>query len=77
MNKQTLTIGEVSKELGRVAHTIRQWERDKRLPIELLPGRDENGWRVWSPDQVEGLKKWIEESDLRPGKALPFNKGIL
>lgn len=74
MNKQTLTIGEVSRELGRVSHTIRQWERDNRLPEHLLPGRDENGWRVWSVDQVEQLKEWIVEADLRPGKALPFNK---
>ena len=74
MSKQTLTIGEVSKEVGRVSHTIRQWERDGRLPPRLLPGRDENGWRVWSAEQVEGLKEWIIKEDLRPGKALPFNK---
>lgn len=74
MSKQFLTIGEVSKELGRVSHTIRQWQRDGRLPEELLPGRNENGWRVWSAEQVEAMKEWIEREDLRPGKSLPFNK---
>ena len=73
MSKNLLTIGEVSKEVGRVSHTIRQWERDGRLPKRLLPGRDENGWRVWTVEQVEGLKEWILAEDLRPGKALPFN----
>jgi DNA-binding transcriptional MerR regulator len=76
MNKQLLTIGEVSKQLGRVSHTIRQWERDGRLPKRLLPGRDENGWRVWSQDQVEELKVWMEKEDMRPGKALPYNKNV-
>ena len=74
MGKQTLTVGEVSKRLDRVPHTIRQWERDNRLPEELLPGRNENGWRVWSVEQVELIKQWIIDSDLRPGKSLPFNK---
>jgi DNA-binding transcriptional MerR regulator len=74
MTKSTLTIGEVAKELGRVSHTIRQWERDNRLPEFLLPERDENGWRVWTPEQVEMLKLWIVEANLVPGKGLPFNK---
>lgn len=69
-----LTIGEVAKELGRVSHTLRQWERDNRLPKELLPSRDENGWRIWTRDQVELLKEWIVLADLRPGKSLPYNK---
>ena len=69
-----LTIGEVARELGRVSHTIRQWERDKRLPEHLLPSRDENGWRVWSRKQVDQLRQWIIDEDLRPGKSLPFNK---
>ena len=74
MSKRLLTIGEVSKEVGRVSHTIRQWERDGRLPKKLLPLRDDNGWRVWTVEQVELLKEWIVKEDMRPGKALPFNK---
>jgi len=72
--KNDMTIGEVAKELGRVSHTIRQWERDKRLPEHLLPDRDENGWRIWTKSQVEQLRQWIIDEDLRPGKSLPFNK---
>jgi DNA-binding transcriptional MerR regulator len=65
-----LYIGEVAKELGRVQHTIRQWGRDKRLPKELMPSRDDNGWRYWTEEQVEKLKIWIVETDLRPGKGI-------
>jgi len=68
MNK--LYIGEVADELDRVPHTIRIWIYQNKLPAELLPHRDERNWRYWTPDQVEGLKKWIVENDMRPGKGL-------
>lgn len=65
-----LFIGEVAEELNRVPHTIRQWERDNRLPQTLLPRRDENGWRVWTDKQVKEIKQWIEDEDIRPGKGI-------
>jgi hypothetical protein len=64
------TISEVASELGRVPHTVRVWEYDKRLPNELLPTRNARGWRVWTRQQIEGLKRWIIEEDLTPGKGL-------
>lgn len=69
-----LLIGEVADRLDRVSHTVRQWERDKRLPLELIPARDENGWRIWTEEQVNGLKNWIIEEDIRPGKGLETSK---
>lgn len=65
-----LFIGEVAERLDRVPHTIRQWERDKRLPKELHSKRDDNGWRFWTEEQVEGLKNWLIEADVRPGKGI-------
>jgi len=67
-------IGEVAEELGRVSHTVRQWERDNKLPKELMPSRDDNGWRIWTEDQLEGLKQWLIDADIRPGKGLASNK---
>lgn len=78
MTERMYSIGEVAEELNRVTHTIRIWEYHKRLPQHLLPSRDERGWRWWTKDQVEALKAWVIEEDLRPGKGLPSmqsNKG--
>ena len=63
-------IGEVAEELNRVTHSIRIWQYKGIIPKNLLPFRDERGWRYWTREQVEGLKPWMVESDLRPGKGL-------
>ncbi len=68
MNKE-YTIHEVAEALGRVPHTVRMWERNNRLPGWLLTRRNARGWRVWTEEQVEGLKQWIIDADMRPGKA--------
>jgi DNA-binding transcriptional regulator YiaG len=42
MNDETqLQIGDVALMLGRVAHTVRGWERDGRLPEHLRSKRME------------------------------------
>lgn len=64
-----LSIGEVALRVGRVAHTVRGWDRD-RLPAHLKSHRDERGWRYWTEDQVDGIKEWLVENDVRPGKGL-------
>jgi hypothetical protein len=64
------TISEVAAELGRVPHTLRVWGYNNRLPKELQPTRNARGWRVWNREQIEGLKKWIIEEDMTPGKGL-------
>ncbi len=69
-NEVRLQIGDVALMLDRVSHTVRGWERDGRLPPELQSKRDERGWRYWTPEQVEGIKNWIVENDIRPGKGL-------
>lgn len=78
MNERLYTIGEVADELDRVPHTIRIWIYQNRLPDELLPQRDERNWRYWTEDQLDGLKQWVIDQDMRPGKGLntvQSNKG--
>jgi len=67
--EEEYNIGEVAKEIGRVPHTIRVWQSNNRLPAHLLPTRNKRGWRVWTREQIEGLKTWIIEEDMTPGKA--------
>ncbi len=50
---------ELEEELDRGRSTIRSWERNEWLPAELLPHRDENGWRYWTRAQVEQIKEWM------------------
>ena len=59
-----------AEAVGRAPHTLRIWEYQHRLPKHLIPTRDERGHRQWTDKQIEGIKSWIIESDLRPGKAL-------
>lgn len=70
MVERLYTISEVAKELGRVPHTVRVWQYQNRLPEHLKPARNERGWRVWTAAQIEGLKKWVIDEDLTPGKGL-------
>ena len=70
-----LKIGDVAHALKRVPHTVRIWDISGRLPENLRPSRDERGQRVWTEEQLEGLKAWVIEADLRPGKGLTTTKG--
>lgn len=63
-------VSEVARELNRVPHTLRMWEYHGRLPRHLIPKRDARGWRIWTESQIEGLKQWVVDNDMRPGKAL-------
>lgn len=63
-------IGELADAIDRVPHSIRIWQYQGRLPDHLLPNRDERGWRWWTEEQVEQIKIWMVEQDLRPGKGL-------
>lgn len=70
MSQKLLSIGEVAQRLDRVPHTLRVWEYSGRLPANLMPQRDERGWRWWTEEQVEGIKQWLIDEDIRPGKGL-------
>lgn len=70
MPERLYSIGEVAEELDRVPHTIRIWIYQNRLPEHLLPQRDDRNWRFWTAEQIEGLKQWVVDQDMRPGKGL-------
>jgi hypothetical protein len=59
---------DLTKIIHRRPATIRMWEREEWLPKKLLPKRNENGWRYWTSAQVEGIKKWMKDNDMRPGR---------
>lgn len=70
MEEEQLTIRQVADAVGRLPHTIRDWEREGVLPTELRAHRSPRGWRYWTKDQVDGIIKWLKDTDRRPGKAL-------
>jgi hypothetical protein len=70
MNNEKIYIGEAAEELNRVPHSLRIWMYRGIVPKNLLPSRDERNWRYWTREQIEGLKIWMVESDLRGGKGL-------
>jgi hypothetical protein len=64
-------IREASDLLERQMTTLRKWESLGVLPQHLRPHRGQRGWRYWTPDQIDGIKKWMRDTDRRPGKGLP------
>lgn len=67
-------ITQAAKFLDREPGTLRKWERDKVLPDELLPKRDDQNRRYWSQEQLDRIKKWLLDTDRRPGKGLKHYK---
>lgn len=64
-------IRDAAELLNRRMATLRKWEQLSVLPKHLLPHRGTRGWRYWTPEQIEGIRDWIRETDRRPGKGLP------
>jgi hypothetical protein len=63
-------INEAAELVGRKPGTLRSWEYNDMLPKHLLPARNNRGWRFWTPEQIEGIKRWLIDEDIRPGKGL-------
>lgn len=72
-------IAELAEVVNRRRATIRRWcnSRDSSptLPPELMPQRvitqtTQDGWRYWTEEQVEGIKVWMRENNVRPGSGL-------
>lgn len=64
-------IRDAAQLLNRQMATLRKWEQLGILPKHLQAHRGTRGWRYWTPEQIEGIKEWIRETDRRPGKGLP------
>lgn len=70
MAKNFIYIKDSAKFLDRQVGTLRKWDREKTLPDELRPQRDDRDRRYWTQDQLDSIKKWLKETDRRPGKGL-------
>jgi hypothetical protein len=71
MAQELVTIREVAAAIDRKPATLRDWERRGILPKSLRPvARNSRRWRCWRPEQVEGIKQWMEERNIYPGKGL-------
>ena len=68
---ERIYIREAAHLLKRRMATLRKWDQLSVLPRHLRPHRGDRGWRYWTPDQVDGIREWIRETDRRPGKGLP------
>lgn len=68
---ERIYIREAAELLNRRMGTLRKWESQGLLPEHLRPHRGPRGWRYWTPSQLDGIKKWIKETERIPGKGLP------
>ena len=64
-------IREAAELLNRRMATLRKWEQLGVMPQHLIPHRGERGWRYWTPEQIDGIRDWLRDTDRRPGKGLP------
>jgi hypothetical protein len=69
---QRVYIKEAAGLLNREMGTLRKWEYSGILPKHLAPKRGVRGWRYWTPKQIDDLKDWLEATDRRSGKGLPY-----
>lgn len=69
--ERRIYIKEAATLLHRRMATLRKWDRQDILPVDLRPHRAYRDWRYWTPEQIEGIREWIRETDRRPGKGLP------
>src|SRR3954454_7171242 len=63
-------IREAAEILDRRIAAVRKWEQLGVWPKRLIPHRGPRNWRYWTPEQIEGLQKWIRTTERRPGKGL-------
>lgn len=65
-----VSIAGLAEAVNRRPSTIRTWCRFNRLPKHLRPARENDGWRFWTPAQVEGIKDWMRAEGMAPGAGL-------
>lgn len=51
--EQVLTVSEAARELGRSERWLRSAEREGKIPPAR---RDLNNWRVYTPEDIAGIK---------------------
>jgi len=57
LKEERLSITKVARELGVTTKTITRWEKAGKIrPAK----RDWRGWRVYSPEQLEEMKSFVQ-----------------
>lgn len=64
--KDYLTVTELSREVNRDVSWLKELERDDRIPQAARVKVGKLSVRLWSPKQVEEIRKIL--STLRPGR---------
>ena len=57
MVKERLTITEVAEQIGVTAKTLARWEKTGKI---RRPKRDWRGWRVYSREDLNEIRKFHE-----------------
>ena len=57
MSDARLSITDVAQQLGVTTKTITRWEKAGKVKRAK---RDWRGWRVYSPEEVEQMKSFVE-----------------
>jgi hypothetical protein len=73
MNDDRISISQAAKLLDRSPHTLRSWDRNKSMPKDLRPKRDELGHRYWTLELIEKIKLWIVDNDFHPGNGIDYH----
>jgi molybdopterin-binding protein len=60
----SLTRTQVCQTLGVSPKSLYVWERDGKIPP---PERNRRGWRIYSPEQVEAIRRFLQ-NDGRPSR---------
>ena len=69
---QHIFIREAARLLNRRMGTLRRWDAEDILPEHLRPHRGHGGskWRFWTPDQIEGIREWVRDTNRHSGNGL-------
>ncbi len=60
---RTLTSTQLCQLLDITTKTLYLWEQAGKIPP---PRRDRRGWRIFSPKQVEAIRRYARPADRRP-----------
>ena len=71
-----VSIAEIESATGLTSDVVRKWETRYRFP---RPARDENGNRIYSPDQIARLQliRRLLGAGMRPGKIVGLGQADL
>ncbi|MBW3622726.1 MAG: TOBE domain-containing protein [Armatimonadetes bacterium] len=67
-----MTRTQVCRVLGVSPKSLYLWERAGKIPA---PSRDRRGWRVYSPEEVEVIRRFLSPAGLHPASPIDPREG--